>query len=86
MFAHDWDMHSNDQFAQIYTSIFSFLLIPHCTLCVVSEQLTDMLENVEAFPGETVTEVTGIPETGITKEEKVEIETDDTTVPPKISG
>ena len=87
MFAHHGYMHSNDQSAQIYTSsIFSFLLIPHCTLCVVSEQLIDIQENVEALPGETVTEVSEIPETDIAKEEQVEIETEDATVPPKVPG
>ena len=67
-----------------YISVF--LLIPHCTLCVVSEQLIDIQGNVEALPGETVTEVTEIPETDIAKEEQVEIETEDATVPLVVPG
>ena len=45
-----------------------------------------MQENVEALPGETVTEFPEIPETDIAKEEQVEIETEDATVPPTIPG
>ena len=59
---------------------------PHCTLCIISEQLIDIQGNVEALPGETVTEVTEIPETDIAKEEQVEIETVDATVPPVVPG
>ena len=35
---------------------------------------------------ETVTEVTGFPKTVIAKEEQVEIDTDDATVPPTVPG
>ena len=51
-----------------------------------SEQLIEIQEIVEALPGETVTEVTEIRETDITKEEEVEIETEDATVPPRVPG
>ena len=42
---------------------------------MVLEQQTGVLENVEAFPGETVTEVTEITEADIAKEQKVDSET-----------
>ena len=45
------------------------------TMCVLSEQLIGAQENVEALPGETVTEVTDITQPDIAKEQKVETET-----------
>ena len=41
-------------------------------MSVLSEQLIGIQENVEALPGETVTEVTDITETYVAKEQKVE--------------
>ena len=75
---------------KLHRSIFLlfclFLLIPYCTLCVISEQLIDIQENVEVLPGETVTEVSDIPETDIAKEVQGEIETEDTILPPTVPG
>ena len=65
---------------------FYFIVIQHYMCVFFSEQLLEIQENVEAIPEESVTEVTEIPETDIAKEEQVEIEIEDATVPPTVSG
>ena len=49
------------------------------TVCVLSEQLIGIQENVEVLPKETVIEVTESTETVIAKEQKVETEIQETT-------
>ena len=51
-----------------------------------SEQLIDIQENIEALPGETVTEVSKITETNIAKEQKVLTEAQESVEPSKVPG
>ena len=88
IFAHHEYMHKEGiNYTDLYFFYISvFLPIPYCTLCVISEQLIDIQENVEALPGETVKKASDIPETDIAKEEQVEIEMEDATVSPTVPG
>ena len=55
-------------------------------VCVLSEQLIGIQENVEALPEETVKEVSEVTETDIAKEQRVETETQESTEPPLVPG
>ena len=57
-----------------------------CSLCTLSELMTDIQENVEAFPGESVTEINEITGLDIAKEGKVESETQESIESPTVPG
>ena len=55
-------------------------------MCVLSEQLIGIQENIEALPGETVTEVTEITQPDIAKEQKVETDAQEFIALAKVPG